>query len=167
MKFSTTSSQHQFVPKLPIISKQCNDYPEETTVLIMRRAVGNVVQSIPFVAANRDNHVQLHLSGSSAQSLPSLIVKSSRLSCLLGESFQTRNTKITRKNIRANSTGDCRPSRKVRILHQPSGSNCLVCSASHHVTLRCCRFSGGLANSSRAATCAVVVVVSSFTPASA
>ena len=46
---------HQFVPKLPIISKQCNGY-REATVLIVRRTVGNVVQNIPFVDGNRDDY---------------------------------------------------------------------------------------------------------------
>ena len=44
---------------LPIISKQCNGY-QEATVLITRRTVGNVVQSVLFAGVNRDGHVQSH-----------------------------------------------------------------------------------------------------------
>ena len=44
---------------LPIIPKQCNGY-QEATVLITRRTVGNVVQSVLFAGVNRDGHVQSH-----------------------------------------------------------------------------------------------------------
>ena len=43
----------------------------EATVLL-RRTVGNVVQSIFFVDANREDHVQLHPSGSRISIVPLL-----------------------------------------------------------------------------------------------
>ena len=60
MELSTI--RHRFVRKLPIVSKQCNKY-RETTVRIMRRTIGSVVQSMPFVGANRDDDGQLLTSG--------------------------------------------------------------------------------------------------------
>ena len=66
MELSTT---HLFVQKLPFISKQCNEY-RETTVPITKRTVGNVVQSIPLVDANRDND---------ARSYPGTAVRASGL----------------------------------------------------------------------------------------
>ena len=105
------SRQHQFAPKLPIISKQCNDYRKAIAALIMRRTVGNVVQSIPFVDANRDDRVELHLSDSCIPiTLPSLIEKSPRLSYLLGEFFFFLNPRKTQecKNTEKQNESDTR-----------------------------------------------------------
>ena len=90
-----------FVRKLLIILKQC-DRVSKSTVFIVRRTRGNVVQSIPFVDANRDDDVLLSWNSSSRlwfahpQSLPSLIGNSPHLSYLLG--------KIAEKKKRLEST---------------------------------------------------------------
>ena len=143
----------------------------------MGRIVGNVVQSIPFVDANRDNRIELSLRKllihlvRAFQSLPSFVENSPCLWHLLdkqGKSCrQQENTKTEKKTQEMQSKTDTRsncPPGKEWTLHYPPESNCLVCSAPHAVTVHCYRFFGGLANSSRATTCAVVVVVSGFTP---
>ena len=122
------------------------------------RTVGNVVKSIPFVDANRDDHVRLHPSDSRIPIAPILNRKiSSPLISAWGNFCSQEKTRKTQrhKNTRHMGKQYMRQTfvstEKYQLFHHPPGSNCLVCLLPHAVTLSCCRFFGSLANSSRAA----------------
>ena len=92
-RMEPSATRHRFVQKLPIISKQCIEY-RKATVHTMRKTGGNVVQSIPFVDANRDTVSSfIHLVRASQSLSPSLIAKSPCLSYLLGEIFADKKKK--------------------------------------------------------------------------
>ena len=142
----------------------------------MRWARGNVVQSIPFVDANRDDDAHssvlvqqfTHLVCTS-QSLPSLIENSPRLLYLLEEiadKKKNRTTQENKKSVENKTYGQTVHLKRNGMLHYPPGSNCLVWPFPHTVIRCCCRFFDGLANSSPAAAYSEVLV-SGFTPTSA
>ena len=146
----------------------------------MRRTRGNVVQSILFTDANRDDDARscpgttIHASGLRIPISPrSLIEDSSRLSYLLEKIVDKKKNRETQEKHKIYGqtiyeTDECLGRKEIEYYHPP-GSNCLLCSSPHAVTLCCCRFLDGLTNVSRAAACAVVVVVVStlFAPMSA
>ena len=119
MELSTT--RHRFVRKLLIISKQCNKY-RETTVRIMRRTIGSVVQSMPFLGANRDDDGQLHSSGLHIPIAPILDRKfSSPLEAAWGnfadkKTEKQENTKKTQENKPYRQTVDLKRN-GVPVLH--------------------------------------------------
>ena len=134
----------------------------------MRRKVVNMVSCIPFFGANRDGDAQLHASDSCIPMAPILYHKiSSPLVPAWG--------KISDKKKKHKNTNKAKRNRhpevhlkRIGVLHHPPGSNCLVCSLPHTVTLGCCRIFGGLASFSRPAFCGeVVVVLALSTPTSA
>ena len=146
----------------------------------MRQTRGNAVQSIPFADESRDDDARscpgttVHASGLRIPISPrSLIEHSPRLLYLLDKIADSKKSRKTQeKHKRYGQTvyeTDIRLGRKEMEYYHPPGSNCLLCSSPHAVILCSCRFLDGLPNFSRAAACAVVVVVVStlFTPMSA
>ena len=111
-------------------------------------------QQFPFDRSkNQNDQLESYFSSISLvyQPSPCFTEHSSRFSGLLDKRGTFADKKKNTKTQERQSETDIqssRPSGKERIIHQPPGSNCLVCSAPHAVTLRYCRFFGDLANSS-------------------